>query len=83
MVKYKAHKIDDLGRAHSDNGPAIITEDGRQYWYRHGYRHRLDGPAVVYGDGSFYAYWILGCEYNEDDFNKKLKSFNCPEYFQL
>jgi hypothetical protein len=43
-------------------------EDGAQYWYFHGDRHRLDGPAIKYGSGNV-EYWINGKELSEKEFN--------------
>lgn len=40
------------GELHRDDGPALITPNGTQHWYRNGELHRDDGPAVVYPDGS-------------------------------
>ncbi len=37
----------ELGQLHRDDGPALITTDGSEYWYLHGSRHRIGGPAFI------------------------------------
>lgn len=32
---------------HRTNGPAIVKNDGSQYWYWYGELHRTNGPAVI------------------------------------
>jgi hypothetical protein len=44
------------GQFHQENGPAIITADGRKYWYQNGKPHREDGPAVECPDGNKFWY---------------------------
>lgn len=35
------------GVIHRLDGPAYITPDGYEAWYRHGLLHRSDGPAIL------------------------------------
>lgn len=42
---------------HKEDGPAMISSDGREYWYIDGLLHREDGPAVTYPDG--YQVWCV------------------------
>lgn len=37
------------GELHRLDGPALLTADGLEAWYRHGVLHRVDGPAFVFG----------------------------------
>ena len=50
------------GKFHREDGPAIIHQDGNQYWYRNGDLHRDDGPAIIWPDGTstWYTngYWL-------------------------
>jgi hypothetical protein len=43
--------LDENGRLHRDDGPALVLPNGQEEWYRHGILHREDGPAVVWPDG--------------------------------
>jgi len=43
---------DGEGNLHREDGPAVITEKGSKYWYRHGKRHREDGPAAEWWTGN-------------------------------
>ena len=38
------------GVYHREDGPAIITPDAKEWWYR-GIRHRIVGPAIEYTNG--------------------------------
>lgn len=44
--------LDENGRPHREDGPAIIYKNGEENWYLHGRRHRVGGPAFTYADGS-------------------------------
>lgn len=35
---------------HREDEPAVVCDNGTQYWLEHGIRHRLDGPAIIYGN---------------------------------
>ena len=39
------------GAYHRLDGPAIIYEDGDQFWYKKGKLHREDGPAKIWNNG--------------------------------
>ena len=57
--------IDNDGRFHREDGPAVEHGDGSWAWFRHGKLHRLDGPAVrlVFPDGHVEEqFWIDGRE---------------------
>lgn len=45
------------GQLHREDGPAFISSNGTQYWYKNGIRHREDGPGVIFSDGR--QYWYL------------------------
>jgi len=51
--------LDDQGRPHRLDGPAIISAAGTRYWFRHGVLHRRRGPAVEYVNGEK-EYWLKG-----------------------
>ena len=40
-------------------------EDGIEYWYLNGKRHRTDGPAIIYHSGS--QYWYLNDKLHRTD----------------
>lgn len=49
--------VDDQGRPHRENGPAVIDGLGAKFWYIHGNKHREDGPAIEWEDGD--KWWYL------------------------
>lgn len=51
MIKYT-----DRGKLHRENGPAVISESGTKYWFRHGRLHRTDGAAIEWNDGDKWFY---------------------------
>lgn len=54
------------GNLHRLNGPALVKPDGRQEWWFHGRRHRLDGgPAVIEKDGT-QKWFFYGFLHRED-----------------
>lgn len=58
-------KTDSGGRLHSDDGPAVMHQDGSFVYYKHGLIHRIDGPAVrlVFSDGRVETqFWYNGKE---------------------
>ena len=61
------------GLLHRADGPAIEWPDGTKFWHQCGFLHREDGPAIMRPDGSC-EWWINGTEYNERDYNKRLKT---------
>lgn len=44
--------VDDQGKAHREDGPAIIYKSGAEIWCIHGKKHRLDGPAYITKKGN-------------------------------
>jgi uncharacterized protein (UPF0216 family) len=59
------HWYNEDSKLHREDGPAVISKDGNQYWYRNGKCHREDGPAVIYKDGN-QEWYLNGKEYTED-----------------
>ena len=57
--------FDADGKLHSENGPAVICDNGDKFWYIHGELHRKDGPAIVYADGGK-EWYIIGQEHRVD-----------------
>jgi len=53
------------GKRHRVDGPAMITENGDEFWFFEGMLHRKDGPAVRYADGRL-EYWNHGERILED-----------------
>jgi len=51
--------LDESGRLHRLDGPAIEHADGYRAWYAEGKIHRLDGPAIEHGDGTR-EWWVEG-----------------------
>lgn len=49
--------LDHKGRAHNNDGPAIITSNQAKLWYKKGKLHRKDNPAVKRPDGTKLWYW--------------------------
>ena len=50
-VEYE-HKNEN-GEFHRLDGPAFVTGDGCEFWYKDGKKHREDGPASIYKNGSW------------------------------
>jgi len=61
-----------LGQYNKYDGPAVVDENGIQYWYNNGSLHRWDGPAIVnpknHKEDLFY---IHGRQYSTEDLYKK------------
>lgn len=47
---------DEQGYAHHETEPAIVTKDGKKYWYIHGKLHRDGDPAFIDPDKSMLWY---------------------------
>lgn len=62
------------GARHRENGHAF-ERDGVKEWWVNGKLHREDGSAVEYSNGNK-EWWLNGKEYTEEEFNKRVKSFN-------
>jgi hypothetical protein len=58
-------KHDAEGALHCDDGPAMRTINGDEYWFKHGKLHRIDGPARVWKDGSK-EWWVHGKVHRTD-----------------
>ncbi len=50
------YRKDDHLVLHRDNAPAIIWDDGSEFWYYNGLNHRDDGPAVIHHNGEMKWY---------------------------
>ena len=50
---------DEEGRAHRENGPAVLWNYGQEEHYLHGILHRIGGPAV-HNLGGYRAYYEHG-----------------------
>ena len=51
----KKHHIehkDASGLLHKDDGPAVITDKGDKFYYKHGLINRSNGPAIIMVDGT-------------------------------
>jgi hypothetical protein len=57
------------GERHRLGGPAYISKDGREDWYKDGKWHRLDGPAVIIQSRNK-RYWYIGGKqfYTKEDY---------------
>jgi len=38
------------GELHRVGGPAIISQDGSNWWYQNDKLHRMNGPAIIYSE---------------------------------
>ena len=61
----------DMGLAHRENGPAVISPDGQHHWYINGKRHREDGPAVIFPNGR--QFWHINGYDITDEIHKWAK----------
>jgi hypothetical protein len=59
------HWHNEEGHLHREDGPAVISKDGSQFWYNNGKCHREDGPALIFPDGDEYFY-LNDKRYTED-----------------
>mgnify|MGYP005849986779 CR=1 FL=1 len=60
------------GKYHKKNAPAIILNNGNEYWYKNGLLHREDGPAIECTNGV--NFWYLnGIVYSEQEYKKKMR----------
>jgi hypothetical protein len=64
-LRKNAEWKDADGELHRDDGPAVITPMGGQFWYQHGEVHRDDGPAWTQLDGT--QRWYQHGELHRDD----------------
>jgi len=56
------------GKAHREDGPAVITPEGIQIWCQNDLAHRVDGPAIEYANGDK-EYCVLNKGMTEEHFN--------------
>lgn len=62
---YVVHHLDDDGRYHCEDGPALINRNGCKIWFRHGMLHREGGPAIEYTDGT--KKWFFDGKYHREN----------------
>lgn len=55
---------------HREDGPALTTEDGAEYYYINGQLHREDGPAIIFSSGAE-QWYINGVALNDDQVGTK------------
>lgn len=65
-MKIIEEHLDEHGRYHRIDGPAIVYEDGTQEFYNLDLLHNRNGAAVVYPDGRR-EYWLDGTRYDYVD----------------
>jgi hypothetical protein len=53
------------GQHHREDGPAVTTSWGDEYWWINGKLHREGGPAISFNDGRK-EWWINGKLHRED-----------------
>jgi len=59
QIKQKVAIQNFVGQFHCATGPAIVWEDGSQYWYLYNRLHRNDGPAIELPTGHK-EWWFNG-----------------------
>lgn len=64
-IKY----LDDEGKLHRTDGPALEWENGTKHWAVKGLHHRLDGPAIIWESGNE-EYLINGEFFSKEQFSK-------------
>lgn len=64
--------LDDTGKLHRDDNPAVIWTAGVEQWYTHGNAHREDGPAVIdLRENTYYTWYLNGVHIiNYEEFQK-------------
>ena len=62
-TEYRNH--DNL--LHRQYGPAVVWDDGSEFWFFAGLQHRTGGAAVCRPDGSL-KYYLHGKEYPETSY---------------
>lgn len=58
--------LNDKGKPHNINGPAIIYKSGRQEWWQNGVKHRTGGPAVM--QTGYQEYYIWGKKISQSEY---------------
>jgi len=78
MKKY----LNDLGKLHRLDGPAIEYDDGTKHWYINGKLHREDGPAIEYPSG--HKIWFLdNIPYSEDKWKQEVTDIKLKRILTL
>lgn len=57
MIGYRIW-LNDQGRTHREEGPAIEWDDGSKEWWEHGKRHRENEPAIKWP--GYEGFWSGG-----------------------
>ena len=57
--------LNELGKYHRLDGPAIEYHDGSKEWFINGKYHREDGPAVEWYGGT--KYWYINGKHHRED----------------
>ena len=52
--------MNEEGKIHREDGPALENLDGSKVWYINGKCHREDGPAFEREDDEYKAWWVNG-----------------------
>ena len=73
-------KYDEEGKLHSTYGPALIFDNGDEFWYWHGQLHNANGPAVQREDEHI-EYWIFGEKHREHDLPAVIRSSGTEEWW--
>ena len=56
VLKNRTEWINDNGKHHRLDGPAVEWNNGNKEWWLNGQRHRVDGPAEISDDGVLFWY---------------------------
>ena len=70
----------DKGQYHNINAPALIWNDGSEWYYENGQLHNLHGPAIVDKFGNK-GYFINGMEFSERNYYGRIR-IKCPDYLK-
>lgn len=70
-VKYY---MNDQGKLHREDSPAMIFKSGTKLWYYNGIKHRYDGPAYIGSDGGK-RWYLNGVEYSEKEYKIKMRKY--------
>lgn len=68
--KIKESFIDENGKYHREDGPAVTKHGGEQRWYRHGKLHRDGGPALISpieGTDKMFEEWYQNGKIHRED----------------
>ena len=69
IIDWKATVLCKNGYIHSEDGPAIIHDNGTKEWRVEGKYHRLDGPAIEFLDSTDDNTWFVdGNEHTEQEY---------------